>query len=148
MEIKEKIQYLIYAKGAAVLNIVLVVLVLKFTGWGLMGVALSTGLSNFIKIYYIYFFMKRVTGIKLNVLEVTKTAITLAPFAATAVALSNLENPTLRLLLPGALGFLVLYIMYRLIQPFNIEEKGFSNQLVSKLPARFSFISKALAFNS
>ena len=67
-----------------------------------------------------YFFMKRLTGIKLNKLELTKTAVMIATFAAATVGLSNLPNITVKLLLPGTLGALVLYIMYRRVKNENI----------------------------
>lgn len=148
MEIKEQIQYLLYAKSLAILNIISVVCVLRFTHWGLIGVALSTGLSNLFKNLYIYFLMKRLTGIKLNIFELTKTAVTLAIFTTTVLALSTFESLTLRLLLPPGLGFLVLHITWRLIQPFNIEERETSIHFLNELHGRFSFITKILPLNS
>ncbi len=67
LEISEKIQYNLYAKIFALLNVVAVFSVLQFTDWGILGVGAATAFFAVVKTFYIYYFVKKKTSVSLSV---------------------------------------------------------------------------------
>ncbi len=146
IEIKEKIEYTLYAKIFAVFNVLAVVFILEYTGWGLIGVALATGVSGLCRNIYLYIKMKRVSNVSLNLTEISK-AIFMFAVIGTAMYLTGLvHNIVMQVLLPALTGLFLFHLLYRILRPFNKNEELIISSLLGKLP-KLQLISKFLALN-
>ncbi len=148
LEIKEKIEYTLYAKIFAVFNVFAVILVLAFTNWGLIGVAAATGLSSLLKNYYLYFYMRRITEVRLHVSSFLRAFILFIILTASMFLGSLINNILLQILLPLMLGMISFQLFYRVTKPFSRNEEIILSKLFEKLPVKFNFISKILALNN
>ncbi len=146
LEIKEKIEYTLYAKIFAVFNVFAVLFVLEYTNWGLIGVALATGVSALLKNIYLYVKMIMVSGVKLEYGQFAKTFLILI-VTGFAMYLSSLANNVfLQILLPGMIGLFLFKLFYVLLRPFNKNEESIISGLLMKIP-KLHIISKFLALN-
>lgn len=146
MEITEKIQYNVYSKMFAVFNVLTTLFVLNYTNWSLIGVAVSTGISGFLKNYYIYFYMKRLSGIKIIAKEQLRIAAILVPTVAVMYFTSLIPNMILKSLLPILSGTIVFYVVYKNIKPWNEDELSIINKLLEKTLFRLKFVEKIYQF--
>ena len=146
MEVTEKIQFNVYSKMFAVFNALAVYLILEFTSWGLFGVAAATGLSVFLKDYYIYYFMRKLTGVKINVLNLTKTITVVVSIIAVMFAASLFNILLLKLSLPILIGAVVAIIIYKALRPFNNTEEDILSKFINKLFPQKTLLSKIFAF--
>ena len=147
LEIKEKIQYTLYAKMFAVFNILAVVAVLKFTTWGLLGVGAATALSAWLRTYYVYYYMKKSTSISINVPELFKAILLLSSLAFIVISSSFVQPLLGKIFLPAVLGVLSLIILIKVFNPFNLDEKQQLNKLFDMIPMKVNFLRRILAFS-
>lgn len=147
LEIKEKIQYTLYAKIFAVFNIVAVLAVLKFTPWGLIGVAAATALSAWLRTFYVYHYMKKSTSISINIQELIKSILLLSGLGLIVISSSFVNNLMGQIFLPAVLGTVSIIILIKILNPFNIEEKQQLNKLFNMIPLKVAFIRKILVFS-
>jgi O-antigen/teichoic acid export membrane protein len=146
LEISEKIQYTLYAKIFAVFNIAADYFVLKYTSWGLIGVGAATGLSTFLRNYYIYYFVKKRTSISLNISELFRSVLLLSIFAIIVISASYITSLVLKIFLPLTLSFISILLLIKILSPFNPEEKKQLNKLFGMVPLKIDFVRRILVF--
>ncbi len=146
IEIKEKIEYTLYAKIFAVFNVFAVIFVLEYTGWNLIGVALATGVSGLLRNIYLYFKMKQISKVRLNFPEMYKSLVIFLAMGCSMYGLSLINNIVTQVVLPAMTGLLLFQLLYRTLRPFNKNEEAILSNLLGRLPKMY-FISKFLALN-
>ncbi|MDR3609521.1 MAG: oligosaccharide flippase family protein [Ignavibacteriaceae bacterium] len=147
IELKEKIEHSLYAQFFAIFNVFAVIFVLKYTGWGLIGVAFATGLSNFLRNLYMYLVMKRNTKVKLlfkNFID-TISIITIVGLSMYGVSLIN--NLILQIILPLIVGFITFLILYKLIKPFSETEESILFNTINKLSPKLNIFFRVFGFS-
>jgi O-antigen/teichoic acid export membrane protein len=147
IELKEKIEHSLYAQFFAIFNVFAVIFVLKYTGWGLIGVAFATGLSNFLRNLYMYLVMKRNTKVKLlfkNFID-TISIITIVGLSMYGVSLIN--NLMLQIILPLIVGFITFLILYKLIKPFSETEENILFNTINKLSPKLNIFFRVFGFS-
>ena len=123
MEATENIQYNLYAKIFAIINVFSVIMILKFTNYGLFGVAIATGLSNFLKNYFIYFFMKQRIRIFFNKVDLLKSSLVIIIFFIIIQIGYKIPYLYLKIFLPLICGSFFIMFFINKIMLFNFEER-------------------------
>ncbi len=146
IEIKEKIEYTLYAKIFAVINVLAVLFVLEYTNLGLVGVALATGVSGLLRNFYLYVKMIKVSGVKLIFNQFYKTLIIffIVGFAMYMASLTG--NIAMQIILPASAGLLLFLMLYRKLHPLTKNEEVIISGILGKL-LHYRLISKFFAFN-
>ncbi len=147
IEIKEKIEYTLYAKIFAVFNVLAVILVLQYTNWGLIGVAFATGISGFLRFFYLFIIIIKMNNIKLLYLDFVKIFLLLISIGLIAYLPSLANNLIIQIFLPALLGGISFLTLYRLIKPFNKNEEIMLSGFFEKISIKMNIISKVLALN-
>lgn len=148
MEIKEKIQYTLYAKIFAIFNIGVVLFVLTYTNWGLIGVAGATVFSGFLRIYFIYYFMKKFTGVKIFMKGLMKTIAILLLLAACVNVFLFIDNVLVRIIFPPIIGLSLFVFLIKIVNPFNKTDKELLTAIIDALPFKHKFINKIFALGT
>lgn len=147
IEVKEQIEYTLYAKIFAVFNVIAVIFVLRYTNWNLIGVALATGISNFLRYFYLYLRMKKISNIKIVVADFAKVLLLLSIVGLSMYWASLSDNITLQIILPLLIGTVTFLASYRVIRPFNNNEELMMSNFFEKISVKANIISKILALN-
>ena len=147
IEIKEKIEYTLYAKVFAVFNVLAVIFVLRYTNWGIIGVACATGFSGFFRFLYLLIKIITISKIKLLYPQLFKTFILLFFVGLGCYFTSLTNNLILQIFLPAIFGSLSFLILYRIIRPFNTGEEIMLANFFERISIKMNFISKVLALN-
>ena len=147
IEISEQIEYTLYAKIFAVFNVIAVILVLRFTNWSLIGVALATGVSNFLRFYYLYLRMKKINNVKIITADFIKVLFMLTIIGLFMYSSSLIDNLALQIIIPVLIGAVIFLVLYRIIRPFNNNEELMISNFFEKFSAKANIISKILALN-
>ena len=146
IEIKEKIEYTLYAKAFAVFNVLAVLFVLEYTKWNLIGVAIATGVSGLLNNIYLYSKMKKVSNVSLNFTEFSKMLLMFLVIGISMYTASLVNNIIMQIILPLIIGLILFQLLYRALRPFNKNEESIISNLLGKLP-KFQIVSKFLALN-
>jgi O-antigen/teichoic acid export membrane protein len=147
IEIKEKIQHSLYAQFFAIFNVFAVIFVLKYTGWGLIGVAFATGISNFLRNLYMYMVMKRNTKVKIYFKNFFSAFSIILLVGLSMYASSLTDHLILNITLPIIVGAIALPLFYKFIKPFSCPEEIILSGLISKFFPKLNFISKVFGFS-
>ena len=147
IEIKEKIQHSLYAQFFAVFNVFAVIFVLKYTGWGLIGVAFATGLSNFLRNFYMYMVMKRNTKVKIYFKNFFSAFSIILLVGISMYSASLTDHIILDIILPIVVGAVALPLFYKFIKPFSRSEEIILSSIIHKFFPKFNFISKVFGFS-
>ena len=147
IEIKEHIEYTLYAKVFAVFNVLAVIFVLKYTNWNLIGVALATGVSTSLRFIYVYYRIKSISNTKIIFPEFMKVLSLLAIVGLIMYSLSLVNNLTMQIVLPVLFGSITFLILYRIIRPFHASEEIMLSRFFEKILPKSNIIAKILAFN-
>ncbi len=147
IEIKEKIQYTLYAKIFAVFNVLAVIFILRYTNWNLVGVGLATGLSNFLRCYYLYLVIKKMSKVTLIKIDFVKAFALISITGLIMYSTSLMNDLISQILLPFIVGIISFLVLYRMIKPFNQNEEAILLNFFGKFSNKFNIISKILAFN-
>ena len=145
IEVKEKIEYTLYAKIFAVFNVIAVIFVLKYTDWNLIGVALATGISKFFRFYYLYLVIKKMSKVKILLTGLLKSSAIIILSGLIMFLISLINSLFLQLILPFFIGGISFLVLYRLIKPFDNNEEILLSNFINKFSVRMNFISKIFA---
>lgn len=148
LEIKEKIEYNLYSKIFAVFNILMVLIVLKYTSFGLIGVAAATGISIFLRDYFIYSCMVKMTGISIDKSGLFRTCLMIVGFFGVIMLLRNIGDTVYGLIVPFVVAFCALIIFFRILKPLNVFEEELIGKVIDKAFVKGSIISRLYALNS
>jgi O-antigen/teichoic acid export membrane protein len=142
IELKEKIQHSLYAQSFAVFNVFAVIFVLRYTGWGLIGVAFATGLSGFLRNMYMYLVMKKYTKVKLLLSNFIST-ISIIILVGLIMYISSLtSNILLQIILPVSVGAIALPMFYKMIRPFSVSEEIILSNIINRFSPRLNIVSR------
>ncbi len=145
IEVKEKIEYTLYAKVFAVFNVLAVIFVLKFTDWNLLGVALATGISKYLRFYYLYLIIKKMSKVKILLPGLLKSSSLIIISGIFMFLMSLIDNLFIQLILPMLVGIILFLVLYRLIKPFNNSEEILLSNFLNRFSIKMNVISKILA---
>jgi O-antigen/teichoic acid export membrane protein len=147
IEIKEKIQHSLYAQIFAIFNVFAVIFVLKYTGWGLIGVAFATGLSNLLRNLYMYLVMKRNTKVKIYFKNFFSAFSIILLVGISMYASSMTDHIILDIILPILVGTVAFPLFYKIIKPFSCAEEIILSSIIHKFFPKLNFISKVFGFS-
>jgi O-antigen/teichoic acid export membrane protein len=147
IELKEKIEHSLYAQFFAVFNVFAVIFVLKYTGWGLIGVAFATGFSNLLRNTYMYQVMKRNTKVKLSFKNFVDTISIIMIVGLCMYTASLATNLILQILLPIIIGAIIFPILYKLIKPFNETEEIILSNTINRFSPKLNIISRVFGLS-
>jgi O-antigen/teichoic acid export membrane protein len=147
IELKEKIQHSLYAQSFAIFNVFAVIFVLRYTGWGLIGVALATGLSSFLRNMYMYLVMKKNTKVKLSFSNFINTISIIFLVGLTMYISSLTPNLLLQIILPVVVGTVVLPKIYKIIRPFSKSEEIILSNFINRFSPKLNIISKVFGLS-
>jgi len=147
LEVSENIQYNLYAKVFAVINVIAVFLVLKFTQWGIIGVGAATGCAAILKNFYIYYFIKKRTSVSLNIIEMSKSILLLVFVGIISIGSSYIDSIFFKVFLPFSLSVITFLLFIKLFNPFNSDEKKQLNKLFNFIPLKINFMKKLFVFS-
>lgn len=145
IEIKEKIEYTLYAKIFALFNVLAVIFVLSFTNWNLIGVALATGISRFLRYYYLYLKMKKMSHVNIFAPDLLKTISIILLSGICMYLMSLIINLYMQIITPILVGGILFIGLYRLIKPFNDKEEILLSKFLTKFSIKMNVITKILA---
>jgi O-antigen/teichoic acid export membrane protein len=147
IELKEKVEHSLYAQFFAVFNVFAVLFVLRYTGWGLIGVAFATGISNLLRNLYMYLVMKRNTKVKLLFSNFIST-ISIIVFVGLIMYGSSLTtNYLLQIILPVIAGSISFVILYKIIRPFSIDEEIMLSNIIYRFSPKLRIISRVFGLS-
>jgi O-antigen/teichoic acid export membrane protein len=147
IELKEKIQHSLFAQFFAVFNVFAVIFVLRYTGWGLIGVACATGLSSFLRNLYMYIVMRRYTKVNLLFTNFINTISIIALVGLIMFVSSLTPNLLLKIFLPLVTGLITFPLFYKMIKPFSASEEIILSNIINKFSPKLNLISKVFGFN-
>ena len=142
IEIKEKIQHSLYAQFFAIFNIFAVIFVLRYTGWGLIGVALATGLSGSLRNFYLYLVMNRYSKVKLLFKNFVTTFSIIVLVGLSMYIVSLTTNLILQIILPILVGVTSFPLFYKIIKPFSVDEEIILSNILLRFSSKLNIISK------
>ena len=142
LEIREKIEFNLYSKVFAVFNIVIVLIILRYSGFGLIGVATATGLSVFLKDYFIYFCMRRMTGISIDKRGLLRTCLVILSFFVVMNLLRNIGDTAYGLVIPLVAAPWLLIVLLRLLRPFNLFEEKLIGYVIDRISGKRNLVSR------
>ena len=147
IELKEKVEHSLYAQSFAIFNVFAVIFVLRYTGWGLIGVAFATGLSNLLRNIYMYLVMKRNTKVKLSFSNFIST-FSIIFLVGAGMYLSSLTNIILiQIILPVIVGAVSFPIFYKIIRPFSVNEEMILSNIIYRFSPKLRILSKVFGLS-
>ena len=147
IELKEKIQHSLYAQSFAVFNVFAVIFVLRYTGWGLIGVALATGISSLLRNSYMYLVMKKYTNVSLLVTNLINTVSIIVLVGLIMFVTSLTPHLILKIFLPLMAGFITFPLFYKIIKPFSSSEEIILSNIINKFSPKLNIISRIFGFS-
>lgn len=147
LELKEKIEYTIYAQLFSVFKILSVIFVLQFTNWNLIGVAIATGLANLLRHFYLYLIIKKYHRIHFIINGLVKSFLIIILLALNMYLVSLTDHLILQIFLPSIVGIISFLIFYRILRPFNNAEENILSNFINRFSNKLNIISKIFALN-
>jgi O-antigen/teichoic acid export membrane protein len=142
IELKEKIQHSLYAQSFAIFNVFAVLIVLRYTGWGLIGVAFATGISGFLRNMYMYLVMKRNTKVKLSLKNLINSLSIVFMVGLIMYVSSLIPYLPIQIILPVMVGVLIFPAIYKIIRPFSVNEEIILSNLIIRFSPKLNIISR------
>jgi O-antigen/teichoic acid export membrane protein len=147
IELKEKIQHSLYAQSFAVFNVFAVIFVLRYTGWGLIGVALATGLSGLLRNTYMYLVMKKYTNVSLLFTNLINTVSIIVLVGLIMFISSLIPHLVLKICLPLTAGIFAFPLFYKIIKPFSCSEEIILANIINKFSPKLNIITRIFGFS-
>ncbi len=138
----EKLEINLISKISLILNILGSIMVIKY--FGILGVAFILGFSILLKNLIILFLLRKNIVLSFPFKSLFRTIIiSLSLFSLVSLAKSififdSALKAYIFILLSSSAGVFIYFILSKLIQPFEIEEKNIINQMFKKI--RLSFV--------
>ena len=118
-------------------------IILRYSGFGLIGVATATGLSVFLKDYFIYFCMRRMTGISIRIKGgLLRTCLVILSFFVVMNLLRNIGDTAYGLVIPLVAAPWLLIVLLRLLRPFNLFEEKLIGYVIDRISGKRNLVSR------